>query len=77
MLVNTTVLTALLSCFSQKFSLLKLCDPAFREILRFFDAEDAARLAPCKDDKSEGQKFIKYRAYGFDSLMPILEVAVW
>ncbi len=58
------MLTALLPFFSQKFSLLKLCDPAFREIFRFFDAEDAARLAPCKDDKSEGQKFIKCRAYG-------------
>ena len=62
--VNATVFAGLLFWFAQKFSLLKLYDPVFREIFRFFDAEDAARLVPCKDDNSQRQKFIKCRAYG-------------
>jgi len=51
-------------CLSYKFSLFKLCDPIRRKILVLWMRKGAARLAPCKNDKSKGRKFSKYRAYG-------------
>ena len=64
MLVNTIVLTALLPCLTKILFSENFYNFAFRKIYWIFAAKDAARLAPCKDDKVKRLKFNKRKAHG-------------
>ena len=70
MLVNTSVLTALLPCLLQKFALFKLFNPVCKKIIIFLFSADEVRLPPCKAGVQKDDDFLITGHIEFDSRKP-------
>ena len=59
---NPTRITSVFSLRKQKSALSKFCDLKRIEFCADFGAEDAARLAPCKEDKPKYAEIMPFQA---------------
>ena len=64
MLVNTPVLTALLPCILQKFTLFKLSDPVCKKMIRFLFLANEARLGALR-----GQQCKKMMVFSLQGIL--------